>query len=308
MAGGSTDCSRPLQKISMKNDLTKCRQGATRSAFTLIELLVVIAIIAILAAMLLPALSKAKKKAQQVACLNNQKQLALCWIMYSGDNNENLVPNYAGFQAGYFSWLTNNPNGSCNVNTSTGFTNVTVLQNGLLYQYNKSTGIYHCPGDSYNVTFAGARGASISGQLVRDYSMNGYMCGGTALPNNTPNAAYPEYAKTGQIKQPSQLFVFTEESGLPQNATITPAAPYFTGTIDDGCFGGIDPTPNISYTWQNIPAFYHGPLSVFNFADGHVEAVRWVDPQTMSLNAGNRADSSTDQIDINRMKSMIAQQ
>jgi prepilin-type N-terminal cleavage/methylation domain-containing protein/prepilin-type processing-associated H-X9-DG protein len=294
--------------MKTKNDSAKIRRSPVRSAFTLIELLVVIAIIAILAAMLLPALSKAKKKAQQAGCLNNEKQLGLCWIMYSGDNGENLVPNYAGFQAGYYSWLTNNPNGSCNVNTSTGFTNVVVLRNGLLFQYNQSVSIYHCPGDNFTVSFAGARGSSISGTLVRDYSMNGYMCGGPAIAGNSPNTAYPTYAKTGQIKQPSQLFVFTEESGLPQNANINSTAPNFTGTIDDGCFGGIDPTPNTSLTWQNIPAFYHGVVSVFSFADGHVEAVRWIDPQTMSLNSANRGDASGDHVDINKLKSMIALQ
>src|SRR5881296_1202222 len=72
-----------------------------RAGFTLIELLVVIAIIAILAGMLLPALAKAKTKAQGIACLNNLRQLNFAWYMYADDNRDKLVPNGTGPQIGW---------------------------------------------------------------------------------------------------------------------------------------------------------------------------------------------------------------
>src|ERR1035441_3018380 len=140
-----------VNKLSMKTGRNWSLSGGLppfqkgwRKAFTLIELLVVIAIIAILAAMLLPALAKAKEKAKETQCLNDYKQLQLCYLMYIGDNNDQLPLNFV-----------NNPPQNWILGRAQTDVTTTNIQNGVLYPYNHSVAIYACPANTMMITAAG---------------------------------------------------------------------------------------------------------------------------------------------------------
>jgi prepilin-type N-terminal cleavage/methylation domain-containing protein/prepilin-type processing-associated H-X9-DG protein len=231
-----------------------------RRGFTLIELLVVIAIIAILAALLLPALAKAKIKAQSISCVSNLHQLSTAWVMYGGDYNEVMVPN---FLATPLAWIDGSVG---SVHELPGATNVLALRKGLLYSYNPNAGVYQCPTalttQPRTITVKGVR-------LVRNYSLVGRMGGANALDASrygvsdttwVLGSTYPQYKKMTEIKQPapSEAMTFVDES---------------IETLDDGYFAvNWANNPN---AWQNSPTVRHGQSGVFAFADGHAERWRW---------------------------------
>jgi prepilin-type N-terminal cleavage/methylation domain-containing protein/prepilin-type processing-associated H-X9-DG protein len=231
-----------------------------KSGFTLIELLVVIAIIAILVALLLPALSRARSRALDLACRSNLKQLGICWHSYAMDHNDVLVPNNSvqGITA-------NGAGGSIAVGTSWCLADPTVtnVQNGMLFDYNRSLGIYHCPADRSNFNDPGG---STPGPLrARSYNMSESVNGFPEY-NWFIFGYIPFFKKLIQIKEPNPetCLVFIDENEY---------------TLADSQFGMPTDYYDGSKTWWDLPANRHNQGANLSFADGHVEHWKWVVPK-----------------------------
>lgn len=233
-------------------------------AFTLIELLVVIAIIAILAALLLPALARTKLKTQGVYCMNNTKQMALSWIMYSDDQQGRLVPNTDGTTTGkdpaHPSWVAGWLD---NVNATADNYNINYLINpdpthgnygALLGPYIKNYKAFKCPADrSIDKGSGQAR--------VRSLSMNCFV--GEQSRTWVSPSRYTLCSKYSQIASPVNMYVLLDER---------------EDSINDGWFAQ---NPDARYNIVDYPASYHGNAGGFSFADGHSEIHKWKDSRTM---------------------------
>jgi prepilin-type N-terminal cleavage/methylation domain-containing protein len=268
-------CARELKKNKIMKKTSGCvgrnpssQSGATGkgNGFTLIELLVVIAIIAILAALLLPALANAKKRAQGIVCLSNMKQLQLAAILYGSNNDDNMPANVTlagattlNWEAGTFASPLNgnvgeNPNGCATnpfylgVQGNTGFG---VTLRGSIGRYAKAAGVFHCPADLFmDPTWHMSR--------VRSCSANAWVDGAGVGGGGGNYKVFKKTSDFGGKLSASDCFVFLDENPI---------------SLNDGWFLYIPDGKGVN----DGPAVNHGLLSSFSFADGHAELQLWHD-------------------------------
>ena len=220
-----------------------------KRGFTLIELLVVIALIAILAGMLLPALGRAKQKAQAISCMSNAKQLGTAYLMYAQDNNDIALPGngYGGVPEWCGGRVTSVPEAI----------NEDIVRNSPTFPYLSSATVFHCPSDLAGLLYRG-----VISLRNRSYAVNGAMGKSSFHDVNIP--PFNRALKLGEISHPgpSSVYLLIDEH---------------ENSINDSHFYPFRNLKSYDNRWLDAPSGRHGNATGFAFADGHSEIHKWID-------------------------------
>jgi prepilin-type N-terminal cleavage/methylation domain-containing protein len=238
------------------------------TAFTLVELLVVIAVIGILAALLAPALSKAKSQARRVQCLNAERQLLLAWNLYAVDHEDALAPNghsNPDDHSGQKTWVAGDTHFYLPAYTNTQF-----LLNpdyAAFGGYVQSAAVFKCPEDHSVLRRSGVKGAP----QIRSYAMNAFL--GWTGEASELDSGYKFFVKSSDLDaaSPAELFVFQDVH--PDSLCMPAFVVYMPGSSVDGFY--------------HYPSSLHRGSGVLTFADGHAETHRWRDARTLKPVTGN---------------------